>query len=76
MTTMAELSGKPGFALSTAGQTLARRHAVALEMIATGALAVSLIVAATAVSMGDKLLARGRVGQPVVLQTPLPPLPR
>lgn len=56
---MAELTGNPGFALPRAEQTLSRRRAMALELIATAALTVSLIVAATAVSMGNRLLARG-----------------
>lgn len=55
---MAELTGNPGFALPRAKQTLSRRRAMALELIATAALTVSLIVAATAVSMGNRLLAR------------------
>jgi len=45
---------------------------VALEMIATGTLAVSLIVAATAVSMGERSFARGHIGGPAAAQMPLP----
>jgi hypothetical protein len=71
MTTMTELTGNPGFAPPRAEQMLSRRHAVALELIATVALTVSLVVAATAVSMGDRSLARGDVvGRPSV-QMPL-----
>ena len=58
---MAELTGNPGFAPPRAEQTLSKRHVAALELIATVALTVSLVVAATAVSIGDRLLARGDV---------------
>jgi hypothetical protein len=60
-TTMTELSGHPGFAPPRAEQTLSRRRAIALELIATGALTASLIIAATAVSMGDRSLVRANV---------------
>jgi hypothetical protein len=71
---MAELTGNRGFAPPRAEQTLSRRRALALELIATGALTVSLIVAAAAVSVGDRSLARGHVGteRPPV-QMPLRP---
>ncbi len=68
---MAELSGNPGFAPPRAEQTLSRRRAVALELIATLALTVSLVVAATAVSIGDRSLARGDVIARPALQAPL-----
>ncbi len=68
---MAELTGNPGFAPPRAQQTLAKRHVAALELIATIALTVSLVVAATAVSIGDRLLARGDVIGSPLLQTPL-----
>ena len=68
---MAELTGNPGFAPSRAEQTLSKRHVAALELIATVALTVSLVVAATAVSIGDRLLARGDVIGSPSLQTPL-----
>jgi len=51
---MTELAGKPGFASHSAERTLSKRRAVALELVATVALTVSLIVAATAVSLGNK----------------------
>jgi hypothetical protein len=64
MTMMAELTGNPGFAPPRAEQTLARRRqAIALELIATVALTVSLIVAATAVSMGNRLLTRADLAE-------------
>ena len=54
---MAKLIGQPGFAPPRAEQALSHRPAV--ELIATLALTVSLIVAATAVSMANRSLARG-----------------
>ena len=68
---MTELTGSPGFAAPRADRTITRRRTVALEMIATGTLAVSLIVAATAVSMGERSFARGRVITPAAVQMPL-----
>jgi hypothetical protein len=64
MTTMALLTGSPGFAPPRAGQRQTRRCAIALNMIATGTLTVSLIIAATAVSMGERSFARGHVAGP------------
>jgi hypothetical protein len=58
MTSMAELAGNSGFARPKPRQTLTRRHAAAMQLIATLALTVSLIIAATAVSIGNKTLAR------------------
>ena len=55
---MAELAGHSGFAPPKPEQTLTRRHAAAMELIATLALTVSLVVAATAVTIGNKSLAR------------------
>jgi hypothetical protein len=60
---MAEPSGNRGFALPRAEQTLSRR-AVALELLATVTLTVSLIAAVTVMSIDDKPLARSdRLGQ-------------
>ncbi len=61
---MASLTGSPGFAPPRAGETRTRRCAIALNMIATGTLAVSLIIAATAVSMGERSFARGHAPGP------------
>jgi hypothetical protein len=59
-TTMAEFTGQPGFAPPKKQQTGSRRRqATTIELIATATLTVSLVVAATAVSMGNKLLTRG-----------------
>lgn len=67
---MAELTGNPGFAPPRAEQTLSKRHVAGLELIATVALTVSLVVAATAVSIGDRSLARGDVIRPPSLHGP------
>lgn len=72
MTTMADLTGSPGFVAPRAGRMATRRRAIALEMIATGTLTISLIVAATAVSMGERSFARGHVAGPAGVQMPLP----
>ena len=55
---MTELTGSPGFVAPRAGKTSLTRRALALELIATAALTVSLVVAATAVSLGNRSLAR------------------
>jgi len=55
---MAELTGSPGFAPKNE-KTLARRRAAAIELIATVGLTISLVVAATAVSLGNRSFTRG-----------------
>jgi hypothetical protein len=56
---MAELTGQTGFAPPKAQQAGSRRRqAIMIELLATATLTVSLVVAATAVSMGNKLLSR------------------
>ena len=68
---MAELTGQPGFAPLKAQQTgLRRRQAIAIELLATATLTVSLVVAATAVSMGNKLLYRGDRLQTTIAYSP------
>jgi hypothetical protein len=52
MTKMIELTGQVGFASPIAENALSRRRILGIELIATLALAVSLIIAATAVSIG------------------------
>jgi hypothetical protein len=54
---MAELTGNPGFAAPRTEKALSRR-AIAIELIATVSLTVSLVIAATAVSLGTR--SRGR----------------
>jgi len=55
---MAEPTGNLGFAPPQADRARSKRRAAALELMATVALTVSLIVAATAVSVGQRSLAR------------------
>jgi len=61
---MTELTGKPGFAPPQGGHAQLRRRAMALELIATGALTISLIIAVTAVSVGQRSLARSHAPDP------------
>lgn len=53
---MAQLTSKPGFAPPRAEKILLKRSALGLELLATVALTVSLVVAATAVSIGNRSL--------------------
>ncbi len=58
---MTELCGNPGFAPPRTETTRSRRRA--LELMATLTLTICLVVAATAVSMGNRLLTRSEVLQ-------------
>ncbi|HUD85406.1 MAG TPA: hypothetical protein VMR17_03085 [Xanthobacteraceae bacterium] len=49
---MTALTGMVGFASPVSEKTASRRRRLGIELIATVALAVSLIIAATAVSIG------------------------
>ncbi len=49
---MTELAGHVGFASPMTARTFSRRRTSRVELLATAALAISLIVAATAVSIG------------------------
>ena len=49
---MTALTGKVGFASPVSEKSLSRKRTAGVELIATVALAISLIVAATAVSFG------------------------
>ncbi len=49
---MTGLSGKIGFASPISEKAIAKRRRAGVELIATVALAISLVVAATAVSIG------------------------
>jgi hypothetical protein len=72
-TTMAEFTGQPGFAPPKKQQTGSRRgQATTIELIATATLTVSLVVAATAVSMGNKLLTHGDLLEKTTVQSPQP----
>jgi hypothetical protein len=61
MKTMAEPTGNLGFAPPRAGKALSKRRAAALALMATVGLTVSLVVAATAVSMGNRSFARSEL---------------
>ena len=58
---MAELTGNPGFAPPRKENTVSRRHAATIELIATVGLTISLVVVATAVSLGNRSLTRGEL---------------
>ena len=58
---MTELCGNPGFAPPRNETARSKRRA--LELLATLTLTVCLVVAATAVSMGNRLLTRSEVLQ-------------
>ena len=49
---MTELTGKAGFASPISDKTFAKRRRDGVELFATLALAISLVIAATAVSIG------------------------
>jgi hypothetical protein len=55
---MAELTGVPGFAPPRRANTASRRRAAAIELIATVGLTISLVIAATAVSLGNRSFTR------------------
>jgi hypothetical protein len=53
---MAELTGVPGFAPPRRDNTTSRRRAAAIELITTVGLTISLVIAAMAVSLGNRTL--------------------
>jgi hypothetical protein len=55
---MTELSGSLGFAAPRTERTLWRKRAVAIELIATFSLTISLVIAIAAVSLGNRSLSR------------------
>jgi hypothetical protein len=59
---MTALAGKVGFASPISEKSLSRKRTVGIELIATLALAFSLVVAATAVSFG---VARAQAAVPI-----------
>jgi hypothetical protein len=69
---MTELPGTPGFVASRAEKKLSKSRAVAVELMATVALTASLIIAATAVSLGNRSLARGELADSSAAQIPTP----
>jgi hypothetical protein len=68
---MAELTGSPGFTPPKSGRTLARRRTAAIELIATLGLTISLVVAVTAVSLGNRSLTRGELIDRESMQAPV-----
>jgi hypothetical protein len=58
---MAELTGDPGFAPLKRESALTGRRTATVEMIATLGLTVALVIAATAVSLGNRSLTRGEL---------------
>jgi hypothetical protein len=60
---MTELTGQAGFGSPIAQKTFSKRRRAGVELFATVALAISLVVAATAVSIG---MARAQCGGALV----------
>jgi hypothetical protein len=58
---MAELTGNPGFAPPRKENALSRRRAATIELVATVGLTISLVIAATAVSLGNRSLTRSEL---------------
>jgi hypothetical protein len=58
MTKMVDLPGSLGFARPRTENTLSRRRAATIDLIATFSLTVCLVIAVTAVSLGNRSLAR------------------
>jgi hypothetical protein len=58
---MAELTGNSGFAPPRKEDTTAGRRAAAIQIVATVGLTIALVVAATAVSLGNRTLTRGEL---------------
>ena len=66
---MAELTGMPGFAPPRKENTASRRRAATIELIATVGL-TTLVVAATAVSLGNRSLTHGELIERGGVQSP------
>jgi len=58
---MAELTGNPGFAPPRKENALSRRRAATIELVAAVGLTISLVIAATAVSVSNRSLTRGEL---------------
>ena len=67
---MAELTGVPGFAPPRKENTASRRRAATIELMATVGLTISLVVAATAVSLGNRSLTHGELIERGGMQSP------
>jgi len=68
---MAELPDSLGFAQPRTDKALSRRRAAAIDLIATFSLTVSLVIAATAVSLGNRSLARMETLERPSVQMPI-----
>ena len=68
---MAAPTGELGFAPPRKQNALSRRRAAAIELIATFSLTVSLVIAATAVSLGNRSLSREAAGERPSVQMPV-----
>jgi hypothetical protein len=68
---MSELTGNPGFAPPPDKKTIAGRRAAAIEMAATVGLTISLVIAVTAVSLGNRSLMRAQFLDRAAGQTPM-----
>jgi hypothetical protein len=67
---MAELTGNPGFAPPRKENALSRRRAATNQRVATVGLTISLVIAATAVSLGNRALTRGEPIERGATQSP------
>ena len=67
---MAELTGNPGFAPPRKENALSRRRAATIELVATVGLTISLVIAATAVSLGNRALTRSELSERGGAQSP------
>jgi len=68
---MADLPGSLGFARPRTENTLSRRRAATIDLIATFSLTVSLLIAVTAVSLGNRSLARMEAHDRPSVQIPI-----
>ena len=67
---MAELTGDPGFAPLKKESAMTGWRTATVEMIATVGLTVALVIAATAVSLGNRSLTRGELLPRSSVQSP------
>ena len=68
---MVDLPGSLGFARPRTENTLSRRRAATIDLIATFSLTVSLVIAVTAVSLGNRSLARMETCDRTLVQMPI-----
>ncbi len=68
---MVDLPDSLGFARPRTENTLSRRRAATIDLIATFSLTVSLVIAVTAVSLGNRSLARMETRDRTLVQMPI-----